>query len=261
METKMNNGLGNLDNLFQSAQADGLTNDTMDLVTTNLTGQTMTNIGIPLDQLASNEVTLAMNIIDMSGSMSSFSAELIRAYNDDYLAAMAGSTAAEDILVSTILFNQDVSLFHGYLNLLDAPPLVRHVYNPAGSTALYDAVGLGLTNMVVYAQHLRQMGVMVRCLAIVYSDGADNASKQPAMNVRRASQELMRQEIYTLAYVGFRSGGINQTELEQLADDIGFPETLIAGLDQSELRRIFQMASTSTVRASQQQGQVAGVFI
>lgn len=257
----MNNGLGNLDNLFQSAQADGLTNDTMDLVTTNLTGQTMTNIGIPLDQLASNEVALAMNIIDMSGSMSSFSAELIRAYNDDYLAAMAGSTAAEDILVSTILFNQDVSLFHGYLNLLDAPPLVRHVYNPAGSTALYDAVGLGLTNMVVYAQHLRQMGVMVRCLAIVYSDGADNASKQPAMNVRRASQELMRQEIYTLAYVGFRSGGINQTELEQLADDIGFPETLIAGLDQSELRRIFQMASTSTVRASQQQGQVAGVFI
>jgi hypothetical protein len=50
----MNNGLGNLDNLFQSAQADGLTQDTMDLVTTNLTGQTMTNIGIPLDQLASN---------------------------------------------------------------------------------------------------------------------------------------------------------------------------------------------------------------
>jgi hypothetical protein len=261
MENHMNNGLGNLDNLFQSAQADGLTQDTMDLVTTNLTGQTMTNIGIPLDQLASNEVTLAMNIIDMSGSMSSFSADLIRAYNDDYLAAMAGSTAAEDILVSAVLFNQDVTLFHGYVNLLDAPPLIRKEYNPSGSTALYDAVALGLTNMVVYAQHLRQMGVMVRCIAIVYSDGGDNASKQPALSVRRASQELMRQEIYTLAYVGFSSGGIAQSQLEQLADDIGFPETLIAGLNHSELRRIFNMASTSTVRASQQQGQVVGVFV
>ena len=256
----MNNGLGNLDNIFQSAEADGLTHDTMDLVTTNLTGQTMTNIGIPLDQLASNEVTLAMNIIDMSGSMSSFSADLIRAYNDDYLAAMAGSTAAEDILVSTVLFNQDVTLFHGYVNLLDAPPLIRKNYSPSGSTALYDAVALGLTNMVVYAQHLRQMGVMVRCIAIVYSDGGDNASKQPAVSVRRASNELLTHEIYTLAYVGFSSGGINQQHLEQLADDIGFPETLIAGLNHSELRRIFNMASTSTIRASQQQGQVLGVF-
>jgi hypothetical protein len=233
----------------------------MDLVTTNLSGQTMTNIGIPLDQLASNEVTLAMNIIDMSGSMSSYAADLIRAYNDDYLAAMAGSTAAEDILVSTILFNNNVTLFHGYVNLLDAPALVRKDYTSSGSTALYDAAALGLTNMVVYAQHLRQMGVMVRCIAIVYSDGADNASKQPAINVRRASKELMRQEIYTLAYVGFSNGGITQIALEQLADDIGFPETLIAGLDHSELRRIFNMASTSTVRASQQKGQVAGVFI
>ncbi len=256
----MNNGLGNLDNLFQSAQSDGLTQDTMDLVTTNLTGQTMTNIGIPLDQLASNEVTLAMNIIDMSGSMSPYSADLIRAYNDDYLAAMAGSTAAEDILISTILFHDTVTLFHGYVNLLDAPPLVKKVYTPRGSTALYDAVALGLTNMVVYAQHLRQMGVMVRCLAIVYSDGGDNASNQPAIAVRKASRELMQQEIYTLAYVGFSANGLTQTQLEQLADDIGFPETLIAGLNHSELRRIFNMASASTIRASQQQGQVVGVF-
>jgi hypothetical protein len=71
----------------------------------------------------------------------------------------------------------------------------------------------------------------------------------------------MRQEIYTLAYVGFANGGLNQAALEKLADEIGFPETLIAGLDHSKLRRIFNMASTSTVRASQQQGSLAGVFI
>jgi hypothetical protein len=256
-----NNGLGNLDDLFQSAQDDGLTDDTLDLVVSNLNGPTMmAAVGVPLHQLASNEVTLAMNIIDMSGSMAPFADTLIRAYNEDYLAAMSSSTAADDILVSTILFNQDVTLLHGYLPLLDASPLTRQVYDPDNMTALYDAVAAGLTNMVLYAQQLRQSGVMVRCLVIVYSDGADNASKQQAKDVRRASLELLKQEIYTLAYVGFKSGGINEQELRQLSDDIGFPDILVAGLSHSELRRIFHLASMSTIRVSQQGAARAGVF-
>ena len=246
-------GLGNIDDLFQSARSDGLTDDTMDLVVSNLNGPTMiAAVGVSLDEIASNEVTLAMNIIDMSGSMSPYAADLIRAYNDDYLAAMAGSTAADDILVSTILFDDQVSLFHGYLNLPDVPPLTRKHYQPDGTTALYDAVAAGLTNMVLYAQQLRQSGIMVRCLVIVYSDGDDNASQQASGSVRRAVQELLKHEIYTLAYVGFHSGGINERILRSLADTIGFPEILVAGLNHAELRRVFHMASMSTVRVSQQ---------
>ena len=256
-----NNGLGNLDDLFQSAQDDGLTDDTLDLVVSNLNGPTMmTAVGVPLDQLTSNEVTLAMNIIDMSGSMSPFADTLIRAYNEDYLAAMGSSTAVDDILISTILFNKETTLLHGYMPLLDAPPLARQVYDPDNMTALYDAVAAGLTNMVLYAQQLRQSGVMVRCLVIVYSDGADNASKQRAREVRRASLELLKHEIYTLAYVGFKSGGIQEKELRQLADDIGFPDILVAGLTHSELRRIFHLASMSTIRVSQQGAARAGIF-
>jgi hypothetical protein len=256
-----NNGLGNLDDLFQSAQDDGLTDDTLDLVVSNLNGPTMmTAVGTPLNQLASNEVTLAMNIIDMSGSMAPFADALIRAYNEDYLAAMSRSTAADDILVSTILFNQDITLLHGYMPLLDAPSLAQPPYNPDNMTALYDAVAAGLTNMVLYTQQLRQSGVMVRCLVIVYSDGADNASRQRAKDVRRASLELLKQEIYTLAYIGFKSGGISERELRQLADEIGFPDILVAGLSPSELRRIFHMVSMSTIRVSQQGATKAGVF-
>jgi hypothetical protein len=192
--------------------------------------------------------------------MSPFADTLIHAYNEDYLAAMASSTAVDDILVSTILFNKDVTLLHGYMPLLDVPPLARQVYDPDNMTALYDAVAAGLTNMVLYAQQLRQSGVMVRCLIIVYSDGGDNASKQRAPDVRRASLELLKQEIYTLAYVGFQSGGIKEAELRQLADDIGFPDILLAGLSQSELRRIFHLASMSTIRVSQQGAAKAGVF-
>ena len=256
-----NNGLGNLDDLFQSAQNDGLTNNTMDLVVANLNGPTMTGaVGVGLDQLASNEVTLAMNIIDMSVSMGPHAADLVRAYNEDYLAAMVGSTAADDILVSTILFDDAVMLHHGYLNLRDAPPLTRATYAPNGTTALYDAVAAGMTNMVMYAQTLRQSGVMVRCLIIVYSDGEDNASRQSAATVRRAAAELLKHEMYTLAYVGFRTGGISSRDLRQLADTIGFPDILIAGMSHTELRQIFHLVSMSTIRVSQQQPNGASIF-
>jgi len=248
-----NNGLGNLDDLFKSAQDDGLTGNTMDLVISNLNGPTMTAaVGTPLNQLATNEVTMTMNIIDMSGSMAPHAADLIHAYNQDYLAVLAGSTAADDILVSTILFNKNIELLHGYVPIQDASLLTRRIYDPDNMTALYDAVAAGLTNMVLYAQQLRQSGVMVRCIVIVYSDGADNASRQRASDVRRAAQELLKQEIYTLAYVGFRSGGITETELRQLADTIGFPDVLTAGLSHQELRRIFHLVSMSTISVSQQ---------
>ncbi len=256
-----NNGLGNLDALFQSAQADGLTNDTMDLVVSNLNGPTMvTAVNTSLDDLASNEVTLAMNIIDMSSSMGSHAGDLIRAYNADYLEAMRGSTAADDILISTILFNDQIELLHGYVPISDAPPLTRTIYAPSATTALYDAVAGGLTNMVLYAQQLRSSGVMVRCIVIVYSDGADNASRQRAKDVRRAAEELLKHEIYTLAYVGFRSGGITEQGLRSMAREIGFPEVLMAGLSHQELRRIFHLVSMSTVRVSQQGATPNGVF-
>lgn len=254
-------GLGNLDDLFQSARDDGLTDDTMDLVVSNLNGPTMMSaVGTPLNALAGNEVTLAMNVIDMSGSMQPFAAELIDAYNDDYMAAMAFSPAADDILVSTIFFDDVVQLFHGYVNLKDAPRLTDRDYRPGASTALFDAVAAGLTNMVLYAQQLRHSGVMVRCLALVYSDGADNASKQPASSIRRAVQELLKQEIYTLAYVGFRNGGLTEQELRHMADIIGFPEVLSSDMSRGQLQRIFRMASMSTVNVSQGRATTAGVF-
>lgn len=262
-----NNGLGNLDDLFQSAQDDGLTADTLDLVVSNLNGPTMAGpVGVPLDQLETNEVTLAMNIIDMSGSMYPHAADLIHAYNEDYLAAMLGSAASDDILISTILFNSKVNLLHGYVNLADAPQLTSKAYDPNYSTALYDAVAGGMTNMVLYAQQLRQSGVMARGIIIVYSDGDDNASKQRAKDVRRAAQELLNQEIYTLAYVGFgmkkqmgfAPNGANP--VQALADEIGFPHALAAGLNHTELRRIFHLASMSAVNVSRGTAVPAALF-
>ena len=254
-------GLGNLDNLFHSARDDGLTDDTLDLVVSNLNGPTMMSaVGAPLNALSSTEVTLATNIVDMSGSMQPFAADLIGAYNDHYLAAMALSSAADDILISTIFFEDHVQLFHGYVSVQDAPRLSDLDYRPGATTALYDAVAAGLTNMVLYAQQLRQSGVMVRCLVLVFSDGQDNASSQPASAVRRAVHELLKHEMYTLAYVGFCNGRLSEQALQQMADTIGFPEILTSSLGRGELQRIFRMASLSTISVSRGRPAAQGVF-
>lgn len=251
--------LTNLDDLFQSAQEDGLTDDTLDLVIANLNGPAVaTAVHTPLDQLTSNDVTLAMNIIDMSGSMYSYANDLIRAYNQDYLTAVRQSPAADDILVSAILFHDDVQTLHGYVPLADALLLDSQNYQPDYTTALYDAAAAGMTNMVLYAQQLRQSGVTVRGVVMAYTDGADNASRQRTQDVRRAAQDLLRQEIYTLALVGFGlqkplgfAGSNDRTPAQQLANEIGFPIGLDAGLNALDLQRIFRLASMTAVQVSQ----------
>ena len=257
----MNNiGLGNLDDLFKAAEADGLTSDTLDLVVANLNGPTMMQtIGVGLDDLATADVTLAMNIIDMSGSMGPHAADLTRAYNEDYLKAMRCSPSADDILVSTILFDDQVVLLHGYVGLEDAAELTPKTYTPRGATALYDAVAGGLSNMVLYAQQLRQSGVSVRGVVVVYSDGDDNDSKQKPGAVRRMVEDLLKQEVYTFAYVGFVEKsqrpigfktGNTPNPTHKMASAIGFPNAYTAGLSPADLRHIFYMASQSTIMVS-----------
>ncbi len=263
----MNNGLGNLDDLFQSAQDDGLTDDTMDLVIANLNGPAvMTAVHTPLDQLATNEVTLAMNIIDMSGSMASHAKDLIRAYNEDYLEALRNSTAADDILVSTILFDDKVETLHGYLPLEDVPELNNKNYKPDYTTALYDAIAAGITNMVLYAQQLRSSGVMVRGIIMAYTDGADNASKQTAKDIQKSAEDLLKQEIYSLALVGFglqKQMGFKdpngRSPAQIMAENIGFPVGFDASLNATGLKHIFHLASQSAMQMSQT-GAAFGVF-
>lgn len=266
--TTNNPGLGNLDDLFQSAQDDGLTDDSLDLVISNLNGPAvMTAVHTPLDQLATNEVTLAMNILDMSGSMAPHAQKLIRAYNDDYLQALESSMAADDILVSTLVFSNTVKTLHGYLPLEDVPRLNNKTYAPDYSTALYDAIASGMTNMILYAQQLRATGVSVRGILLVYTDGDDNASNHRAQDIQKAAADLLKQELYTLALVGFGLkkqigfvGSNGRNPAQELADEIGFPIGLDAGLGQAELKRIFHMASMSTIQVSQAGGIPAGLF-
>lgn len=268
--THTTNTLPDLDQLLQGAQRDGLSGGALDLVVSNLNGPTMTQaVGVGLDQLGTSEVTLAMNIIDRSSSMDPYAADLMRAYNDDYLRPLAVSPSADDLLVSTILFDDKVELLHGYVHPADAARLSDAVYRPRGTTALYDAVAGGLTNMVVYSQQLRQSGINVRGIVLVYTDGEDNASRQRAQEVKRTVVELLAQELYSFALIGFtppstRALGFNTggqaDPVRAMADAMGFREALSASFSPAELSRLFFLASRSAVMTSQGRPHQNGLF-
>ncbi len=265
-----NHGFFDLDELLDGARADGLTGDTLDLVISNLNGPTMMQpIGVGLHELGASAITLAMTILDRSGSMDPFAGDLIRAYNEHYLRPLTVTPAVDDILISTILFDDGVELLHGYVHPTDAPPLSPAVYRPRGTTALHDALAGGLTNMVLYSQQLRRSGIAVHGIVLVFTDGEDNASRTRVEEIRQTVEELLAQEIYTFALVGFSGSpagplgfktGSQPTPAQQIAARLGFREALAAGLTPADLSRLFFLASRSAVQVSRGHALQTGVF-
>ncbi|MFO0658585.1 MAG: vWA domain-containing protein [Polyangiaceae bacterium] len=206
------------------------------------------NYGVGLDEIDSEDVTLVTFVLDMSSSMAPFSSEVISAFNTE-VQALRRAKSATSFLLSTTTFADQPALLHGYLRIEQVPPLDQRSYQPSGSTALYDAVLGVFGRMATYRQTLRDNGVRSRGIVIVLSDGGDNQSTHAAQTVKQASERLLREEGTTLAYVGFGSSG-SGAALKRIADEIGFPQVLIAKLSAGEIRKALGQVSQSIVQTA-----------
>src|SRR5687768_7887311 len=130
----------NHQDLFDNAPDEGLSANAAGILVNNLNTNTVAGAqGTSVDDLSGDEVTLFVELLDMTRSMSSHRDTVIQAYNE-HLKALADSKASDSILMSTWLFNTKSTLRHGYLPLVDVPSLDRASYNPDDMTALYDAI-------------------------------------------------------------------------------------------------------------------------
>jgi hypothetical protein len=237
-----------LQDLFNNAQDEGLSQATTGILVNNLNGTTVAGAqGTAADDLTGDEVTLFVEILDRTGSMSPWRQAVIDSFNEQ-LTALGNSKAADSILMSSWLFNEKSTLRHGYLPLANVPTLDLSSYDPDGSTALYDAVLDALTGVVAYGQSLRDAGIRTKIVVVAVTDGEDNASRRatPA-KVKTVVEDLLRQEIYTFAFVAFGMSG------KQVADSMGFPaqNVLDANADPSSIRKALGTVSKSVIRASQ----------
>jgi uncharacterized protein YegL len=236
----------NLRSLFKN-QPSGLSHQSIDLMVQNLDGQAgLGCVGAQIDDLNTDDVTLLVVIMDSSGSMSGVRNDVIDAFNQ-MSRALSDSKASDSILMSAWTFDDKPKLLFGYTPIDQVKDLTPAIYQPTGATALYDAVLDGFTGIVGYGQDLRNNGIRTRCLVVVISDGGDNVSSHTAAGVKTVAQDLIKQEFYTLAYIGLGDASTFKT----IADSMGFGEVLTVGTSAGDIRRALNMLSGSVIRASQ----------
>lgn len=237
----------NLQSLFQSSQQHGMSRQSIDLLVNNLNGQAgLGCVGAQIDSLNTDDVTLLSVIIDESGSMGSVRDDVIDAFNQ-MTRALYDSKQRDSILMSVWKFDDAPRLLYSYTPVDQIKDLTRADYNPGGSTALYDAALDGFTGIVGYGQELRNGGIRTRCIVVVITDGADVSSKHTAASVKTIAQDLLKQEIYTLAFVGLG----DEATFRQVATSMGFPAVLTTTNTAKDIRRALNMVSGSVIRTSQ----------
>ena len=235
-----------LQSLFGDSQKSGMSHQSVDLMVQNLDGQTgLGCVGAQVDDLNTDDVTLVVIIMDESASMSNVRSDVIDAFNQ-MTRALNDSKAADSILMSAWTFSNTPKLLFGYTPIDRVKDLTEAEYQPGGATALYDTVLDGFTGLVAYGQDLRNNGIRTRAITVVISDGADNVSQRTAHNVKTVADDLMKQEFYTLAYIGMGS----QASFKQIADSMGFPEVLTINNTATEVRKALNMVSASIIRTS-----------
>lgn len=237
----------NTQGLIQSAEQDGLSAASVGIMINNLNPVVLAGAqGVGIDDLAGDDVTLFVRVIDASGSMGRFQPTVIAAANEQ-LDALLASKAGDGILMSTYFFNTTSNLLHSYLALDKATRLDGGNYLPGGQTALYDTTLDAITAAVSYAQDLRNAGIRVQIVVVVVTDGEDNASRHSVNELKTVIQDLIRQEIYTFAFVAFG------TEGKRIAGAMGIPPENVIDeqADAHSIRLAFGTVSKSVISTSQ----------
>jgi uncharacterized protein YegL len=238
-----------LQSLFQSSQQSGMSRQSVDLMVQNLNAQTgLGCVGAQVDDLNTDDVTLLVVVLDKSASMYSVQQDVIDAFNQ-MTRALSDSKAADSILMSAWTFNNTPELLFGYTPIETVKDLNTTTYSPDGTTALYDATLNAFTGIVAYGQQLRDSGIRTRSIVCVITDGGDNDSTHTAAAVKTVSDDLLRQETFTLAFVGLG----DEPYFRNIADTIGFNNVLTTANTSSEIRRTLNLISGSVIRASQNQ--------
>lgn len=245
----------------QSIIGAGLGAEASNILINNLNAQTVAGAnGVDATALPTDEVTLALVVVDESGSLDPDRDNVVREFGDD-LDAIKKSKQADEIVMSMWAFNTRTRMLHGYLTLDLVDGLTD--YHPAGGTALYDGLLDAFTSLVAYEAELKKKGMRTKLNVAVFTDGRDNSSRATADDVRKVALGLLAKENITLSLTGF-VGAYDPSEPPldpfAIAKAIGFPTVVKVGSTPAERRRAFGTWSSSVIKTSQTKIGTSGGF-
>ena len=205
--------------------------------------------------ISSDETINAVLVVDVSPSVCNYVNELNAAFKD-FLEEMHRSHVAEKLMVSIIEFNDAINVRSGFqpVNSID---LQKINFNPCGGgTALYDAVLAGITNAVNYRTNLENSGVNCKTLIFTITDGEDNSSQNPAKNVKKVLQDILKDEKNAFSFETILFGVGNDSSFENAQKAMGISHLARIGNSGKEIRKMIGFISASISKSSGNKVQV-----
>jgi len=114
-------------------------------------------------------------ILDSSGSMGMIKQEAINHFNEQ-IEDLRRKSTEHDIDVSLLTFNWNVDLVRKVESVDSIQKLTELEYQPNGGTALYDAIGYGISTIQKNCDDLEDKNTAV--LFLIITDGQENSSNE-----------------------------------------------------------------------------------
>ncbi|HBB35484.1 MAG TPA: hypothetical protein DDZ80_17045 [Cyanobacteria bacterium UBA8803] len=241
----------NLNNLFQSAQAEGLLSQAslQALNVLDIGAQIQAGLGVNVDDVMSSEVVLVTIMPDDSSSIAhSGNVQTVRDGHNAVLDALNACQQRDNILVHNRYLNGYV--LYPYCTLDQAVRMDAGNYQPDRDTPLYDQTVVLLGTVLAKSQEFADNGVPVRTVTLIVTDGADeHSTRANARTVASVVRDMLMAENHIIAAMGIDNGSM---DFRQVFRDMGLRDEWILTPNNSieEIRKAFQIFSQSAVRAS-----------
>jgi len=113
-------------------------------------------------------------ILDCSGSMAGLEGDTIGGFN-----SLIAKQKKEDgqALVSTVLFNDKITVLHDRISLENIGPMTESDYFVHGCTALLDAAGGTINHIKTIHKYLPEKELPHKTIFIITTDGLENSSR------------------------------------------------------------------------------------
>jgi uncharacterized protein YegL len=127
------------------------------------------------EEVVTDQTTEIISILDRSGSMNSIIDDSIGGYNS-FIETQKES--GEDCKITTILFDDQYEVVDESIDLEEVKPITRAVWQPRGTTALYDAIGKAINTIRANRSNMSVDDIPTKTLVVIVTDGYENASKE-----------------------------------------------------------------------------------
>ncbi|MGD9887570.1 MAG: hypothetical protein AB7T03_06410 [Bacilli bacterium] len=139
-------------------------------------------------------------ILDRSGSMKNLEKQTIDSFNE--MIAKQKNVVGEAV-ISTVLFDHEILLFHNRIDLKEILPLTCEHYFARGTTALYDAIGKTISRISRYQENLFDNEKPEKTIVVIITDGMENASSEYRLpTIKRMIEVQKSQNSWEFLFLG-----------------------------------------------------------